>query len=68
MFCPGGRPQGPAPGTPREAFDAITPEQALKHPTWNMGGKITIDSATMFNKALEIVEAKWLFGLEPSQI
>jgi 1-deoxy-D-xylulose-5-phosphate reductoisomerase len=59
---------GPFARTPRSEFDLITPEAALKHPTWTMGGKITIDSATMFNKALEIVEAKWLFGLEPSQI
>jgi 1-deoxy-D-xylulose-5-phosphate reductoisomerase len=59
---------GPFAKTPKSEFDAITPEQALKHPTWTMGGKITVDSATMFNKALEIVEAKWLFGLEPSQI
>lgn len=59
---------GPFARTPREEFDRITPEQALRHPTWNMGGKITIDSATMFNKALEIVEAKWLFDLDPKQI
>ena len=59
---------GPFARTPRAEFDRITPEEALRHPTWTMGGKITIDSATMFNKALEIVEAKWLFGLEPSQI
>ena len=59
---------GPFAKTPKADFDAITPEQALRHPTWTMGGKITVDSATMFNKALEIVEAKWLFGLEPSQI
>jgi 1-deoxy-D-xylulose-5-phosphate reductoisomerase len=59
---------GPFKDTPRSEFDRITPGQALNHPTWNMGGKITVDSATMFNKALEIVEAKWLFGLEPSQI
>jgi 1-deoxy-D-xylulose-5-phosphate reductoisomerase len=59
---------GPFRQTPRSDFDRITPEQALKHPTWNMGGKITIDSATMFNKALEIVEAKWLFDLAPEQI
>jgi 1-deoxy-D-xylulose-5-phosphate reductoisomerase len=45
-----------------------TPEQALKHPTWQMGQKITIDSATMMNKALEIIEAKWLFDLRPNQI
>ncbi len=59
---------GPFARTPKADFAGITPEQALKHPTWTMGGKITIDSATMFNKALEIVEAKWLFGLEPRQI
>ena len=59
---------GPFAKTPKSEFDSITPEQALRHPTWNMGGKITVDSATMFNKALEIVEAKWLFGLESSQI
>jgi 1-deoxy-D-xylulose-5-phosphate reductoisomerase len=59
---------GPFARTPQAEFAGITPEQALKHPTWTMGGKITIDSATMFNKALEIVEAKWLFGLEARQI
>ncbi|NLJ65568.1 MAG: 1-deoxy-D-xylulose-5-phosphate reductoisomerase [Christensenellaceae bacterium] len=46
----------------------VRPEDALKHPTWDMGKKITIDSASMFNKALEIIEAKWLFSAEPSQI
>jgi 1-deoxy-D-xylulose-5-phosphate reductoisomerase len=46
----------------------VTPEQALRHPTWQMGPKITIDSATMMNKALEIIEAKWLFSLRPDQI
>jgi 1-deoxy-D-xylulose-5-phosphate reductoisomerase len=51
-----------------EAMDAITVEDALRHPTWNMGPKITIDSATMMNKALEIVEARWLFDLKPEQI
>lgn len=45
-----------------------TVEQALGHPTWNMGSKITVDSASMFNKALEVIEAKWLFGAEPEQI
>src|SRR6266567_7083001 len=45
-------------------FDSITPQQALKHPTWNMGPKITIDSATLFNKGLEMIEAHWLFGVE----
>ena len=59
---------GPFARTPKSEFGAVTPEMALKHPTWTMGGKITIDSATMFNKALEIVEAKWLFGLRPEQI
>ncbi|MCH8150109.1 MAG: 1-deoxy-D-xylulose-5-phosphate reductoisomerase, partial [Planctomycetes bacterium] len=51
-----------------EAIRAATVEDALRHPTWEMGPKITIDSATMMNKALEIVEAKWLFGLESEQI
>jgi 1-deoxy-D-xylulose-5-phosphate reductoisomerase len=46
----------------------VTPEQALKHPTWQMGPKITIDSATLMNKALEVIEARWLFGLDPDQI
>jgi 1-deoxy-D-xylulose-5-phosphate reductoisomerase len=46
----------------------VTVEQALKHPTWQMGPKITIDSATLMNKALEIIEAKWLFGLNESQL
>src|SRR6266545_2097335 len=50
---------GPFRETPRKDFDAITPEQALKHPTWNMGPKITIDSATLFNKGLEMIEAHW---------
>jgi 1-deoxy-D-xylulose-5-phosphate reductoisomerase len=59
---------GPFRETPKSQFSEITVEQALKHPTWNMGGKITIDSATMFNKALEIVEARWLFDLKPNQI
>jgi 1-deoxy-D-xylulose-5-phosphate reductoisomerase len=49
-------------------MQTVTPEMALAHPTWNMGPKITIDSATMLNKALEIIEAKWLFGLEADQI
>ena len=59
---------GPFRGKSRAEIAAATPEQALKHPTWNMGNKITIDSATMFNKALEIIEARWLFGLRPDQI
>jgi len=51
-----------------DAMERITVDQALQHPTWEMGPKITIDSATMMNKALEIVEARWLFDLEPDQI
>src|SRR6266567_7572460 len=54
---------GPFRETLRAGFDSITPEQALKHPTWNMGPKITIDSATLFNKGLEMIEAHWLFGV-----
>lgn len=59
---------GPFRETPREQFDDITPEQALKHPTWNMGRKITIDSATLFNKGLEMIEAHWLFGVEMERV
>jgi len=59
---------GPFRTWSREQIEAATPEQALRHPTWQMGPKITIDSATMMNKALEIIEAKWLFGLRPEQI
>ena len=62
-----------ASGGPFRAFSAdklakATHTDALKHPTWNMGAKITIDSATLMNKGLEAIEAKWLFGLEPDQI
>src|SRR5256885_9082335 len=59
---------GPFRETPNEQFAAITPEQALKHPTWNMGPKITIDSATLFNKGLEMIEAHWLFGVEMQRV
>jgi len=59
---------GPFRRTPLEAFAGITPEQALKHPTWVMGQRITIDSATMLNKGLEIIEACRLFNLPPSQV
>ncbi len=59
---------GPFRGWTKEQLDAVTPQRALAHPTWNMGPKITVDSATMMNKALEIIEAKWLFGLQPEQI
>jgi 1-deoxy-D-xylulose-5-phosphate reductoisomerase len=59
---------GPFRETPNEQFENITPEQALKHPTWNMGPKITIDSATLFNKGLEMIEAHWLFGVEMKRV
>jgi 1-deoxy-D-xylulose-5-phosphate reductoisomerase len=51
-----------------EEMEGVTIEQAMRHPVWSMGPKITVDSATMMNKALEIVEARWLFNLEPEQI
>ena len=59
---------GPFRETPGKDFDSITPEQALKHPTWNMGPKITIDSATLFNKGLEMIEAHWLFDVEMKRV
>ena len=59
---------GPFRGMVREDLLNITKEQALKHPNWNMGAKITIDSASMMNKGLEVIEAKWLFDLSPKQI
>ena len=59
---------GPFRGWTRDRLENVTPEQALKHPTWKMGPKITIDSATLMNKALEVIEARWLFDLEPDQI
>lgn len=59
---------GPFLNMPAEAFDRITPEQALKHPNWEMGAKITIDSATLMNKGLEIIEAKWLFDVSTERI
>jgi 1-deoxy-D-xylulose-5-phosphate reductoisomerase len=59
---------GPFREMPRTDFKSITPEQALKHPTWNMGPKITIDSATLFNKGLEMIEAHWLFGVEMQHV
>ena len=59
---------GPFRDTPVEDFPNITLEDALKHPTWNMGTKITIDSATMGNKGLEVIEAHYLFDLNPDQI
>jgi 1-deoxy-D-xylulose-5-phosphate reductoisomerase len=59
---------GPFRETPRKDFENISVEQALKHPTWNMGPKITIDSATLFNKGLEMIEAHWLFGVEMNRL
>jgi 1-deoxy-D-xylulose-5-phosphate reductoisomerase len=59
---------GPFRTTPLEHFASITVEQALKHPKWSMGAKITIDSATMMNKALEVIEAHWLFNIPPDAI
>lgn len=59
---------GPFRNTPHEEFSAISPENALKHPNWTMGAKITIDSATLMNKGFEVIEAKWLFGMEMKQI
>ena len=59
---------GPFREWPGERFEAITVEDALKHPTWKMGAKITIDSATLMNKGLEIIEARWLFDLSPDQV
>ncbi len=54
---------GPFRTTPLEQMESVTPEQALRHPTWRMGRKITIDSATLMNKAFEVIESRWLFGV-----
>lgn len=59
---------GPFRGFTRAQLASVTPAQALKHPNWDMGAKITIDSASMMNKGLEVIEAKWLFGLKNEQI
>jgi 1-deoxy-D-xylulose-5-phosphate reductoisomerase len=59
---------GPFRETPREQLASVTLEQALNHPTWRMGRKITIDSATLMNKGLEVIEASWLFGVKPDEI
>ena len=59
---------GPFRGKDRDFLNKVTKEQALKHPNWEMGKKITIDSASMMNKGLEVIEAQWLFGLKPEQI
>ncbi len=59
---------GPLRGVPAAELPSVTPERALKHPNWSMGDKITIDSATLMNKGLEVIEARWLFGVEPRRI
>ncbi|MDO5463368.1 MAG: 1-deoxy-D-xylulose-5-phosphate reductoisomerase [Akkermansia sp.] len=59
---------GPFRTTPREKLAEVTLEQALNHPTWKMGRKITIDSATLFNKGLEMIEARWLFGIPMERV
>ncbi|MDT0631593.1 1-deoxy-D-xylulose-5-phosphate reductoisomerase [Rubrivirga sp. S365] len=59
---------GPFRDRPARTFDAITPAEALRHPNWSMGAKVTVDSATMMNKGLEVIEAHWLFGVEPERI
>lgn len=59
---------GPFRGKKRDALGGVTKAQALKHPNWSMGAKVTIDSATLMNKGLEVIEAKWLFGLSVDQV
>ncbi|MBO5132035.1 MAG: 1-deoxy-D-xylulose-5-phosphate reductoisomerase [Paludibacteraceae bacterium] len=59
---------GPFRGKSRDFLKNVTRAEALKHPNWSMGAKITIDSATMMNKGFEVIEAKWLFGVKPEQI
>ena len=59
---------GPFRNTPKEDLAGVTPEQALNHPTWKMGRRITIDSATMMNKGFEVIEACWLFGFQPKEV
>ena len=59
---------GPFRTTPREALADVTPAEALRHPNWSMGAKVTIDSASMMNKGFEMIEARWLFGLPPERI
>ena len=59
---------GPFRETPVEALTSVTPAAALNHPTWRMGKRITIDSATLMNKGFEVIEACWLFGLSPSEV
>ena len=59
---------GPFVRRPVEELDGVTPEEALRHPNWDMGRRISIDSATLMNKGLEVIEARWLFGAPPEMI
>jgi 1-deoxy-D-xylulose-5-phosphate reductoisomerase len=59
---------GPFRNTPKEAMASVTPADALNHPTWKMGKRITVDSATLMNKGFEVIEACWLFGFAPGQV
>ncbi len=59
---------GPLLRVPAARYDQVTPQQALRHPNWKMGPKITIDSATLMNKGLEVIEARWLFDIEPERV
>jgi 1-deoxy-D-xylulose-5-phosphate reductoisomerase len=59
---------GPFRNTPTAALQTVTPAQALNHPTWKMGNRITIDSATLMNKGFEVIEACWLFDLKPAEV
>ncbi|PEG32848.1 1-deoxy-D-xylulose-5-phosphate reductoisomerase, partial [Mycolicibacterium agri] len=59
---------GPFRETPLEQLASVTPEQACAHPNWSMGRKISVDSASMMNKGLELIEACWLFDAQPSQV
>ena len=59
---------GPFRNTPKHEFESVTPAQALNHPTWRMGQRITIDSATLMNKGFEVIEACWLFDFRPAQV
>jgi 1-deoxy-D-xylulose-5-phosphate reductoisomerase len=59
---------GPFRNTPADKLEKVTPDEALRHPNWSMGNKITIDSATLMNKGLEVIEARWLFGVPAEKI
>src|SRR5262249_62252012 len=59
---------GPFRTLPKAELARVTVTEALQHPTWKMGAKITVDSATLMNKGLEVIEARWLFDLEPEQV